>query len=226
MGVYTSRNNAYNLSEYLLTSEKDENYSEASKRNTPKPEANLLKTLTNRHLLALTFASTIFEGSTHLFFSSWVPALEAAQEGAASIPHNTIFAALMASAVASSLFFTKVRVASEGLLWALLGASGATLYAITRAPSEQATFWLLCTFGACTGAYGPCMGILRGRMVGDAVRARVYGFMRIPVNIFVVVSLMMGSGEGEYVNMFSTCAGLLHFTILGLSAAGTGGEVA
>ena len=203
----------------MLTWGKDENYTGATNKDFTKPEANLFETLMDRHVLALTFASAIFEGSTHIFLSSWAPVLEAAQTGAAPFSHNTVFAALMASAVASSLLVTRVQAASGELLGGVLGASGTILHVISWSMSEENTFRFLCAFGACMGAYGPYMGILRGRMVDDAVRARVYGFMRMSVNIFVLMSLMMVSGDGEYVGMFSACAGLLHFAILGLYAA-------
>jgi hypothetical protein len=63
--------------------------------------------------------------------------------------------------------------------------------------SETLTFWCFCMFEACIGIYYPCMGALRGRIVGDGVRAKVYGFLRIPLNFFVVVLLCL-TKEGSY----------------------------
>ena len=167
----------------------------------------------------------MFEGSMYLFVFSWGPALEAAHRGPSPLPYGTIFAAFMASMMASSLLFTRVGAASHGTLLAgLLAASTGIFYMLSRAPgSEQTTFWLFCAFEACVGMYWPCVGVLRGRVVEDAVRARVHAIMRIPLNVFVVVSLLMtGDGEGGgYGGVFGTCAGLLLVATLGIVALGT-----
>ena len=44
--------------------------------------------------------------------------------------------------------------------------------------------------------YFPSVGYLKGRIVDDGVRATVYGVLRIPLNVFVVVALAL-TKEGE-----------------------------
>ncbi|SPO02678.1 related to major facilitator superfamily domain-containing protein 5 [Cephalotrichum gorgonifer] len=210
----------------------DENYGEvAATDKSNSPENKLLKALANKKVLSLGLASTMFEGSMYLFVFSWAPALEAAHDPAAGpLPYGTIFASFMAAMMASSLLFTRLAPAGHGtVLSGLLVASAGVFYALSRsgsAPgSEQATFWLFCAFEACVGVYWPCVGVLRGKAVDDAVRAQVYGIMRIPLNVFVVVSLLKtgGSGGEQYAGVFGTCAGLLLVAALGLVAT-TGTE--
>lgn len=87
----------------------------------------------------------------------------------------------------------------------------------TRTESEQVRFWAFCAFEACVGMYYPIQGMLRGTLISNEHRATVsfasvFGFLllfahvgvfcllslqlsalfRVPLNIFVVVSLMTG----------------------------------
>lgn len=185
-----------------------------------------MKALANKEVLSLGLASTMFEGSMYLFVFSWGPTLEAAHHSGSALPFGTIFAAFMASMMASSLLFTRVGGADHGaLLASLLAVSTGIFYTLSRAPgSEQVVFWLFCAFEACVGVYWPCVGVLRGRVVDDDVRAQVYGVLRIPLNIFVVVSLLMTGEEGEYGGVFGTCSALLLVASLGLVSMGTAGK--
>jgi hypothetical protein len=67
---------------------------------------------------------------------------------------------------------------------------------------ERLTFWSFCVFEACVGMYWPSVGYLKGRVVEDGIRARVYGVLRVPLNIFVVVALSM-TQEGQFITSHS-----------------------
>ena len=54
---------------------------------------------------------------------------------------------------------------------------------------EAITFWCFCMFEVCCGIYFPTMGNLKEKIVEDGVRAKVYGVLRVPLNVFVVVGL-------------------------------------
>lgn len=61
--------------------------------------------------------------------------------------------------------------------------------------------------------YWPSIGSLKGRVVEDGVRARVYGMLRVPLNVFVVVALSLIEEGEEYRNgVFLVCGGLLVVT--------------
>ena len=63
------------------------------------------------------------------------------------------------------------------------------------------------------GMYWPSVGYLKGRFVEDGVRARVYGCLRIPLNVFVVLALgLVREGEAYRDGVFVVCGGLLVFT--------------
>jgi len=206
----------------------DENYGAISaKQQQPGAQvapSKLRHVLSDPLVLSLGLASTMFEGSMYLFVFFWGPALRAARAAAApasaaagDLPYGIIFAAFMAAVLAASLAFglvTARRLARHtSLLLGLLAASELVFYALgASAPgslSEQATFWLFCLFEACVGLYWPSMGVLKGRLVDDGVRAQVYGFMRIPLNVFVVAALLL-TGDGEaFAPVFANCSKLL-----------------
>ncbi len=61
--------------------------------------------------------------------------------------------------------------------------------------------------------YWPSVGYLKGRFIEDGIRARVYGMLRIPLNMFVVVALsLVKEGEGYRNMVFMVCSGLLVVT--------------
>jgi len=54
------------------------------------------------------------------------------------------------------------------------------------------------------------MGAQKGRIVDDGVRANIYGVLRIPLNIFVVVALTTTTeGDVHRDRVFVFCGGLL-----------------
>jgi MFS transporter, MFS domain-containing protein family, molybdate-anion transporter len=126
----------------------------------------------------------------YLFVFFWTPALKAAAaaqspRGSPELPLGMIFATFMASVMLGSLLFK----------------------------SETMTFWSFCVFEMCVGMYWPSVGYLKGRIVEDGIRARVYGMLRIPLNVFVVVALgLVKEGEGYRNAVFMTCSGLLVIT--------------
>jgi len=68
------------------------------------------------------------------------------------------------------------------------------------------------------------MGYQKGRIVDDGVRAKVYGLLRIPLNVFVVGALSVTiEGDAHRERVFVFCGGLL---LLASMAAGAylGGE--
>ncbi|KAI0717058.1 DUF791-domain-containing protein [Earliella scabrosa] len=73
---------------------------------------------------------------------------------------------------------------------------------------EHTRFWAFCAFEACVGVYYPVQGMLRGRLVEDEHRATLSSLFRVPLNVFVTVSLMTGVSSARHF-VLSACAGLL-----------------
>lgn len=175
--------------------------------------------LSDPKVLSLGLASTIFEGSMYLFVFFWAPALRSVQSSQKGLPYGIIFASFMAATLASSLVFGKITarqmVSYTNLLLVILGTSSLCFLLSARPRSEQSTFWVFCLFEAAVGMYFPCMGYLKGRLVDDGVRAQVYGMLRVPLNVFVVVSLLLTGDGNPFGSVFTVCSTLL------LAACGT-----
>lgn len=197
--------------------------------------------LKDPRIVCLGLVSTMFEGSMYLFVFFWGPALHSAHQYEATIhsggsgsgsgssvasglPYGIIFASFMAAVLAASLVFNIIMdrklVRYTFLLVGLVAVADATFYALEQPRGEQVTFWLFALFEACVGMYWPCMGYLKGQLVEDGVRAQLYGVLRVPLNVFVVVALYLTSsshGEGEdeaaYTQVFAVCSRLLLLSI-------------
>jgi hypothetical protein len=167
----------------------------------------------NPQVLALGAASTVFEGSMYLFVFFWAPALKSAQTSPGELPYGVIFSSFMAATLASSLLFNTITerrlMRHTTLLAAILAVSAACFFLSATPKSEQSAFWIFCLFEAAVGMYWPCMGFLKGKLVEDGVRAHVYGLLRIPLNIFVVVSLLFTRDSNAFGKVFPVCGSLL-----------------
>ncbi|CCF33927.1 major facilitator superfamily transporter [Colletotrichum higginsianum] len=201
----------------VIASQWDENYGSTGKASPSKASrsktASLWPTMTDKRVLAIGLASTMFEGSMYLFVVLWSPVLVSASSSPETLPYGIIFASFMASTLLASLLYPRllalVSTPSRLLLSVLLAANVVFFALGTGAPrAEQITFWLFCLFEACVGLYFPSMGYLKGKVVDDGVRAQVYGVLRIPLNVFVVVSLMFSS-DGQAAKVFLVCSMLL-----------------
>lgn len=143
---------------------------------------------------------------------------------AADIPFGVIFATFMAAMMLGSLGFTYASSASSSsrlssitkfltpsklLTLASAGASISLLLTVML-KNEPITFWAFCFFEACIGIYFPSIGAQRAMIVDDGVRAKIYGILRIPLNIFVVVALTTTvEGDAHRDRVFMFCGGLL-----------------
>jgi hypothetical protein len=129
-----------------------------------------------------------------------------------------IFATFMASVMLGSLLFNALissqrLLTPSRLLTIIFATASSSLLIPILSKSESLTFWSFCVFEMCVGIYWPSVGYLKGRIVEDGIRARVYGMLRIPLNVFVVVVLgLVREGEGYRNAVFMTCSGLLVVT--------------
>jgi len=83
-------------------------------------------------------------------------------------------------------------------LAALVCATASLTFALASSSQKASTrFWAFCLFEACVGIYYPVMGVLRGKLVPDEVRATLYSLFRLPLNAFVTISLLTGTGHTD-----------------------------
>lgn len=165
------------------------------------------------HLLVIGLTQTCFEGSMYLFVFLWVPSLQESAGSLAPLPLGYIFSCFMVAMMLGSLLYTSVtalyarnaRNADGGggseeplvlhaKLSSLVCAASALAFAVTIAcrHDEHVRFWAFCAFEACVGMYYPVQGMLRGSLISNEHRATLSSLFRVPLNIFVVVSLLTG----------------------------------
>jgi hypothetical protein len=184
-------------------------------------------------LLVLGLTQTCFEGSMYLFVFMWVPALQEASHSSniLPLPLGYIFSAFMTSMMLGSLLYTAITsyvLASTSstsdsslLLHAKLSSlicavSGLALAASTSSRDEGIRFWCFCVFEGCVGMYYPVQGMLRGTLISNEHRATLSSLFRVPLNIFVVVSLLSGVSSARYAVLSASSV------MLGFSAVMTG----
>ncbi|KIJ53591.1 hypothetical protein M422DRAFT_73890 [Sphaerobolus stellatus SS14] len=159
-------------------------------------------------LLTLVLTQTCFEGSMYLFVFLWVPALrELATE---SLPLGYIFSSFMVCMMLGSLIYTTIvsfppasdTADSSLALHAKLSSLVCALSALSLVTSvvtydPRYRFWAFCVFEACVGMYYPIQGMLRSSIISDEHRATLSALSRVPLNIFVTVSLLTGVSDAR-----------------------------
>ncbi|PCH34970.1 DUF791-domain-containing protein [Wolfiporia cocos MD-104 SS10] len=171
-------------------------------------------------LLIIGLTQTCFEGSMYLFVFNWVPALKEAAGPGSILPLGYIFSSFMVSMMVGSLFYTSIvsvfsastqenieggvstsdgPLALHAKLSSLVCAVSALAFAISiRSQDEYTRFWAFCTFESCVGMYYPIQGMLRGTLISNEHRATLSSLFRVPLNVFVVVSLLTGVSSARY----------------------------
>lgn len=178
-------------------------------------------------LLIIGLTQTCFEGSMYLFVFLWVPSLQEASVTfpAIPLPLGYIFSSFMVSMMLGSLLYTAICTWAPGspndssltlhakISSLICAASGLALAVSVRSPEEATRFWAFCAFEACVGAYYPVQGMLRGTLIANEHRATLAALFRVPLNVFVVVSLMTGVSSARQA-VLSACSLMLAFSAL------------
>ncbi|KAI6029875.1 hypothetical protein PISMIDRAFT_680734 [Pisolithus microcarpus 441] len=163
-------------------------------------------------LLVIGLTQTCFEGSMYLFVFLWVPSLQAASPTfpAIPLPLGYIFSSFMISMMLGSILYTVICSWAPGssndssltihakLSSIVCAVSGLALAVSVRSPEESTRFWAFCAFEACVGAYYPVQGMLRGTLIANEHRATLSALFRVPLNVFVVVSLLTGVSSARH----------------------------
>jgi len=155
----------------------------------------------------------------YLFVFFWTPALKAAQAHSSpaskDLPLGLIFACFMSSTMLGSMLFNLLvsknnLITPSRLLTITFLTASITLLLPSFIKTTTPTFISFCLFEVCVGIYYPSIGYLKGKYIEDGIRARVYGMLRIPLNVFVVVALsLIKEGDGYRNTVFGVCSGML-----------------
>lgn len=103
----------------------------------------------------------------------------------------------MGAMMLGSMLFTTIMsstsnwLTSRDLLQTVVTLGSVSLLFTIFLRNEYATFWCFCLFEACVGMYFPSMGYQKGKVIDDGNRAYLYGLLRIPYNVFVVITLSL-----------------------------------
>ncbi|RCI08624.1 hypothetical protein L249_4711 [Ophiocordyceps polyrhachis-furcata BCC 54312] len=154
--------------------------------------------LTNKKISALTFGTCCFEGAMYLFIFFWTAALTSVRLKAGvdeKPPLGLIFSSFMCAMMAGSLVSATVKAPSRqsatmDLYLAMVIGSGSLSCAVLF-EDERKVFWAFCVLEATIGAYFPAMGFLKSEFVDDNMRGHVYGALRLPLNLFVLMAHML-----------------------------------
>lgn len=155
---------------------------------------------------ALTLVTCCFEGTTFLIIFLWPSVLQHAHlartdsESPNDIPYGVIFAALMATMILGALLFNTSSKRGVPPVWLLMtGVMVAilSLFFLAVLGSEIALFCAFLLFEVANGLYVPSMAYLRGLVVSEKSRTGMYGLMKIPLFVFVILALGI-TAEGKY----------------------------
>lgn len=110
------------------------------------------------------------------------------------LPYGMIFAILMCCMmIGASIYRVLISyvpdIHASQLLVMIMAIASICFCIPAYFRSERIVFWCFCIFEMCCGMYFPLIASRRGRIIEDRVRARIYGWMRVPLNMFVVVIL-------------------------------------
>jgi len=182
------------------------------------PASPLRRIFRDRNIMILALTSCFFEGSLFLFIFFKFPALKLSHKlsGATEeLPFGLIFAILMCSMMFGSMLYKRISTSATPMpapriLTSLLALASACFFVPAYFRDERITLWSFCIFEVCCGIYYPVMGSLKGKLIDDSARASIYGILRVPLNVFVVLALSTTQeGESHRNTVFTTCGFLL-----------------
>ncbi|KAF4946325.1 hypothetical protein FGADI_11276 [Fusarium gaditjirri] len=161
-------------------------------------KASAISLMKDPNLVILTLSMCFFEGSVYVVLYSWPQAIMSARAHEriwANPPFGTIFASLMGAMSLGTFIFlyasleaNSIQLSSRTIqLASSISASALLLTVLLR--DEFSRFWAFCLFEVCVGLYYPSMAYLKGRLVQEERRGRVYGLMRVPLNVFTMLCL-------------------------------------
>lgn len=143
----------------------------------------------------------------YIMIYAWSQAIVSARHRAltwASPPFGLIFANFMCALTLGSFFFNHLTwehnsiQRSSHVVQLAVSLSATSLLVTVLVEAEWCRFWAFCVFEFCLGMYFPSMAYLKGRLVSNEQRGKIYGLMRFPLNAFVVLSLASVQ-KGTYV---------------------------
>lgn len=170
-----------------------------------------LTQLSDKRIWALTLVTCCFEGTNFILIFFWPSVLQDAHKPETNdLPYGVIFATFMAAMIIGAQFFhatssprltprpDSLKTPVVLLLAAvLLAAVSLLLLAVFRRSGETPQYAVFLLFELANGVYIPSMAYIRGLVVDEQSRAGLYGLMRLPLFVFVILALGI-TAEGKF----------------------------
>lgn len=138
-----------------------------------------------------------------MFVFFWSAALSTAHATVSvtgPLPFGVVFSSYMCAMMVGSIIFTLVPPSHDKghyILKIVLTSASICFLSSILFKSETLVFSAFCLFEICVGAYFPSMASLKGRLIQDGSRGRIYGILRLPLNLFVITAHSLAE-EGIY----------------------------
>jgi hypothetical protein len=129
-----------------------------------------------------------------MFVFFWSAALSTAHASADTIeplPFGVVFSSYMCAMMVGSIVFTLTPPSHDKghyILKVVLTSTSVCFLSSILLKSEALVFWAFCLFEVCVGTYFPSMASLKGKLIQDGSRGRIYGILRLPLNLFVIAA--------------------------------------
>lgn len=134
------------------------------------------------------------------FWSAALSTAHAALDVMSPLPFGVVFSSYMCAMMVGSIIFTLVPPSHDKghyILKIVLTSASICFLSSILLKSETLVFWAFCLFEICVGAYFPSMASLKGKLIQDGNRGRIYGILRLPLNLFVITAHSLAE-EGTY----------------------------
>merc|ERR1711988_610887 len=148
--------------------------------------------MSDRKVLLCGLVNSFFEGSMYSFVFMWVPTMLGVLKGS-PLPNGLVFSSFMCCISLGGLIFATLNdnlgVELGTVIVFIVGAC-----ALLVPVFVQTLVAVLCSFvvfETCVGAFFPCAGYLRSKVIPNDVQGSVMNIFRVPLNIFVVVGTKM-----------------------------------
>lgn len=171
-----------------------ENYGggESDNGDTKQAAWNLIRS--DRKAFLLGSVNALFEGSMYSFVFMWVPTMLGALKGS-PLPNGLVFASLMTCISLGGLLFSPSMLLSVmpaehlGVVCFLVGAFALLVPVFSNEVVPVLGAFLV--FETCVGAFQPCGGVLRSKVIPDKLQGSVMNMFRIPLNSLVVLGTLL-----------------------------------
>jgi hypothetical protein len=186
------------------------------------PTARNERPLRDPRVLLLGLIQALFETVMYAFVFVWTGSLDPDPAAPSHPPLGLIFGSFMLALMAGSWLFRVALVAGWAVTRILISALAVAAVSLLVGFATTNQFALLLAFvlfEACTGVYLPAIGTLRANILPDSSRAAAMGWLRVPLNMLVVIFLLSVNWLSHQA-LFGLCACFCLAAIVTLAALG------